>query len=951
MATGPDNHAFAETLLLPETPFTLRPTKENTARLQTRTTSELYQWQRGNLRGPEFILHDGPPYANGDLHMGHAMNKILKDIITRFHVSRGSPVQYVPGWDCHGLPIENKALQELGADSKQPTKLLCAKWKAQKAQFQRLGIMADWSAETTYRTIDHSYQMRQLHIFRQMVNNNLIFRRYRPVHYSPSSHSALAEAELIYKDDHVSHSVYVSFVVRHTQHDLLKAFVAEGLRLLVWTTTPWTLSANMAIAVNPAMVYVVARPTSQSDSPSSFLVVAKDLLPTLTNVIGEVTVVLELAGTDLLGTSYAPIFSKLSPEMPLDFLQVVSGDHVTDSSGTGLVHCAPAHGAEDYLSLQGLLSRQEMICHVGAAGEFTKDVVQTVGDVGKTLIGESVLDNGSRKIVELLKEVGALVKIQRIKHRYPYDWRTNQPIIMTATSQWFTNLDEIKKDALTALERVSFYPSTSRARLTSFIDLRSEWCISRQRAWGVPIPALHHIPTDTAILTADTLEHILNVLDTKGIEHWWEGPVTDFIPASLLESYRDDAPAEKVWRKGNDTMDVWFDSGTAWSMLSTRDDKPHADLCLEGSDQHRGWFQSQLLTAVASAPPQQRQQTPYATLITHGMVLDQTGKKMSKSLGNVISPMSIIDGGLNKKTEPAYGADVLRYWIGSVDYWNDTFLGPVVIKQAAEGVRRLRNSARFILGNMVDSDRRQTFDRVPQAEMGLVERYVMSELYVLEKTALDAYSQYNFAKVTTALNNFATNTLSSLYFDISKDVLYANGLDSHERRAISTVLEHILTTMTHVMAPIVPHLAEEIHEEYYKAETSLFRNGWESLNPSWHDAKATEEMGLLLKLRSATFSALEQAREDKKIKGSLEADIELLLPELEEESPFLQLLRREENFLKTLFITSNATLIDEGSLGASSPAWLYVSTTSIPGMEEEELAIRSQIGGHVFALQ
>ncbi|KAF7300647.1 hypothetical protein HMN09_00950200 [Mycena chlorophos] len=969
MATAPDNHAFANSLLLPKTPFPLRPAKDDT-RLKTRTTTALYQWQSRNTDRSEFILHDGPPYANGDLHMGHAMNKILKDIITRFHVSRGRRVKYNPGWDCHGLPIENKALKELGADSSSLSPLVIRQAahktalrevENQKSQFQLLGIMADWSTETTYRTIDHEYQMRQLRIFQSMVENDLIFRRYRPVHYSPSSRSALAEAELVYKDDHVSHSVYVSFGLKSTKSQALEDLLKQeqsSAQLLVWTTTPWTLTANMAsqyyfaipwssyspqaIAVHPKMTYVVVRRVSEPNLP--LLVVAKELLPTLSAFLGETAVLLELQGSDLVDSSYAPIFSNLSPHASLDFLRIIPADHVTDSSGTGLVHCAPAHGAEDYLALLnlGLLKKHEMICHVGSAGEFTKDVVQTVGDAGSVLVGESVLDGGSRKIVELLKEVDALVKIQRIKHRYPYDWRTDQPIILTATSQWFTNLDNIKADALAALKDVAFYPPTSRARLTSFIDLRSEWCISRQRAWGVPIPALHHIPTETAVLTTATLAHILSVLDTKGIEHWWEGPVTDFLPSSLLSAYPnpDNLPIEEVWRKGTDTMDVWFDSGTAWSMLPSRGAKPRADVCLEGSDQHRGWFQSQLLTAVASVPAAQRQQSPYGTLITHGMVLDELGKKMSKSLGNITTPMTIISGGTDLKKQPAYGTDVLRYWIGSVDYWNDTFLGPVVLKQAAENVRKLRNSARFILGNIGSVETRATMERVPQAEMGLVERYVMNELYLLEKTALEGYSQYNFAKVATALNNFASTTLSSLYFDISKDALYAHALNSPERRAIVTVLEHVLTTMTHIMAPIVPHLAEEIHESFRETEESVFKTEWTSLSDEWRDPQASEDMARLLKLRSAVLSALEEAREDKKIKSSLEADIEIMLPELDEPSPFVELMQREEDLLKTLFITSNATLIDEGSLGTSSPSWLFVSTTAIPGTEDEDLAIR-----------
>ncbi|KAJ7512047.1 tRNA synthetases class I-domain-containing protein [Mycena galericulata] len=937
-----DNHAFAGSLLLPETSFALRPNPtEVEARLRARTCTQLYQWQSKNVQKPEFVLHDGPPYANGDLHMGHALNKILKDIINRFHVSRGWRVQYMPGWDCHGLPIENKALNELGEDStslppqdirRAAHKTALREINTQREQFQRLGLMADWSDESTYRTIDHSYQMRQLSVFREMVENGLIYRRYRPVHFSPSSRSALAEAELIYKDDHVSHSVFVSFELQHTS--VLRDLKPQAIQLLVWTTTPWTLTANMAIAVHADLVYVVLK--RADDLP--FVIVAKDRIDALVDIIGSTDIVAEIQGSELVGATYTPIFAPLCPGLPS--LKIIAAPHVTAASGTGLVHCAPAHGAEDYNAFRdlGLLDRkEEIICHVGGAGEFTGAVTETVGDPGKVLVGESVLDGGSRKVVELLKEVGALVKIQRIKHRYPYDWRTNKPIIMTATSQWFANLDDIKMDALTALDTVSFFPPISRGRLTAFVQLRSEWCISRQRVWGVPIPALYHIPTDTAVLDSPTLEHILAVLDKKGIEYWYEGPVEEFVPPALRE---EGVAVDEVWRKGTDTMDVWFDSGTSWSMLPARGNGvPLADVCLEGSDQHRGWFQSQLLTAVASSPPGQRASSPYATLITHGMVLDQTGKKMSKSLGNVTSPMTVVNGGPNQKREPIYGADVLRFWVGTVDYWNDTYLGPVVLAQAAEAVRKIRNTARFILGNIGDVETRARMKKVTRSEMCLAERYIMHELYTLEQTALEGYSQYNFAKVVAALSNFANITLSSLYFDISKDGLYANSLYSLERRAVVTVLEQVLTTMNSIMAPIVPHLAEEIHEVFNETESSVFVEGWKTLEPQWQDFKASDEMKMLLRLRSAVLAGLEGARADKKIKSSLEAEVELLLPDLEESSPFIDLLQREESFLKTLFITSDATLIDEGSLGTSSPEWVYVSAMPIPGYDED-LSIR-----------
>ncbi|KAJ7484743.1 hypothetical protein FB451DRAFT_1364151 [Mycena latifolia] len=910
------------------------------ARLRARTCTDLYQWQSKNAERPEFILHDGPPYANGDLHMGKCS-------------PRGWRVQYIPGWDCHGLPIENKALLELGLDNGQgrfgvlalaasatashnsfkrmseharvasapawkrtavtgvayygfqnstmnacgtysadtdmiigvgpdyygdmstvsskcfqhitvalasdssksidvtltdackdcgaagnvylstaafealndgsldagvldvtwsfgssssssgaqnpvvastaeeetstadavttsstvkaetttaeaetttpPHKTALREVDSQKEQFQRLGIMADWSNEATYRTIGMFLVEPTILIierFRSFLPDEttaclpkygLIYRRYRPVHFSPSSRSALAEAELVYKDDHVSHSVFVSFELQRGNTPALRGLPDGSIQLLVWTTTPWTLAANMtewdALAGILGATEIVAEMPGKSDSP--------------------------IKCSELVDATYTPIFASLCPG-PLT-LKIIPAAHVTAASGTGLVHCAPAHGAEDYNAFRTLGLSSEIICHVGGAGEFTSAVMDTVSEAGKVLVSEGVLDTGSRKVVQLLKEVGALVKIQRIKHRYPYDWRTNQPIIMPC------------------VQRVSL-PVTSRSRLT---QLRDEWCISRQRVWGFPIPALHRIPTDTAVLDSSTLEHILFVLDKKGIEYWWEG-----------HSYR-----QRYGRRA----------------LSEREHgRPRADVCLEGSDQHRGWFQSQLLTAVASDA------RPYATLITHGMVLDQTGKKTSKSLGNVTSPMVV-----NPKAEPTYGADLLRFWAGTVDYWNDTYLGPVVLAQAAEALRKIRNSARFILENIGSAAARARMKRVPRAEMGLAERYVMHELYALEQTALEGYEQYNFAKVVAALSNFANGTLSALYFDISKDGLYANALDSVERRAVVTVLKQVPTTMNSIMAPVVPHLAEEINEAFNETETSAFKT---TLDSEWHDLEANGEM-------------------------------------------------------------------------------------------------------------
>ncbi|TFK71865.1 isoleucyl-tRNA synthetase [Pluteus cervinus] len=969
-----DAKAYGKTLLLPKTTFPLwnDPSKSDNV-LRERTCGELYRWQWENAKGPLFVLHDGPPYANGDLHMGHALNKILKDVINRFHVSLGRKVHYVPGWDCHGLPIENKALQELGKDALSvSTSTIRGAARAtairevasQKEQFKKFGIMADWNSDrNTYRTLDHDYEIRQLKIFQEMVQRGLVYRDYRPVHYSPSSHSALAEAELVFKEDHVSHSVYVKFKLdtveslRASPPDSLRELLEAGtdVSLLVWTTTPWTLTANMGIAIHNELSYCLLRTTG-----NGVMILGRDRLGPLAEVFGdelaELEVLGEFSGSSLTGLAYKPIFSEASDTTNL---KIVPSSHVTSESGTGMVHCAPAHGAEDYHVFRGLgllNQKQSMMCHVNSEGRFRPAVADVVGDeVAKDLIGKEVLKGGSKAVVELLEKVGALAKIQKIKHKYPYDWKTNEPIIVMATSQWFANLDNIKHKALNALEDVGFVPSGTRNRLESFIRSRSEWCISRQRSWGVPIPSLHYIPTDQSILSEESLDHILKILDEKGVEYWWEGPVEEFVPPALRASFEGDV--NQVWKKGTDTMDVWFDSGTSWSMLrgleETRegDRRFYADVCLEGSDQHRGWFQSQLLTAVGTKDGEGGDAngilSPYKTLITHGMVLDQHGKKMSKSLGNIISPLVIVDGGKDKKKNPAYGADVLRLWAATVEFWRDMSIGPTVLAQAAESMRKIRNSARFMLGNIGVSG---NLERVERKDMGLAERYVMHELYSLEQLALTGYASYDFPKVMNALTHFTNITLSSLYFDITKDSLYADAITSQERRAVVTVLELILKTMTSIIAPVLPHLAEEIHATRYpndSAPPSVFMTPWKVLNAEWHDPKAAKDMESLLKIRSVVLGLLENARRDKLLKSSLEAQVEILLPPgLDiiglEENPggeFVDLLFSQQQFLKTLFIVSEVWVTDEGSLGVDSPDWLYVDTVEIPGLDED-IAIR-----------
>ncbi|KAI0371272.1 isoleucyl-tRNA synthetase [Pilatotrama ljubarskyi] len=980
---------WGDTLLLPKTAFPLYNDPSKEPGLRNKTTEELYRWQWEHAQGPLFVFHDGPPYANGDLHMGHALNKILKDIINRYHVSLGHRVNYMPGWDCHGLPIENKVLKQLGVEINQlaPSQIRDEAEKfarkevaSQMEQFRALGVMADWSPKTTYRTLDPEYELRQLDIFKAMVEKGLIYRQHRPVHYSPSSRSALAEAELVYNDKHVSHSVYVSFQLDPTSphmSDTLRALTAgkRKVSLLVWTTTPWTLTANMAIAVNPEMRYhIVAVKDLEQESAESIFIYAADreqalrevqgLFPSSPEPLGE------LDGSDLVGATYRPIFASLhGSTASLPSLPIIPSSHVTRDSGTGLVHCAPAHGAEDYAVMQtlGLISSSapssspepaastsssvvtDLLCHVNGLGQFTEDVADVVGKEAATrLVEKDVLEQGGREIVALLTEIGALRKVQRFKHRYPYDWKTDKPVIVLATSQWFANLDNIKEDAIAALEDVSFVPAISRNRLESFIRSRSEWCISRQRVWGVPIPALYHLPSNSAVLDSDSLTHIMSVLRERGPRYWWDGPVSAFVPPSQREGMSD-AQLDEVWRKGTDTMDVWFDSGTSWSMLDALYRDPAtanqegkerqrtfgADVCLEGSDQHRGWFQSQLLTAIGSATdPSRARAAPYSTLITHGMVLDEGGKKMSKSLGNIVSPMTIINGG-EGMNEKAYGPDILRLWAATVEFGKDMSIGPTMLQQCAETMRKIRNSSRFILGSLGDQPYAH---KVGRAELGLADRYVLHRLHRLDHTARAGYEAYNFPQVINELSYFANITLSSFYFDINKDCLYAERELGLERRRVLAVLDQVLKTMTSVLAPVLPHLAEEIHTTLHGPDApSVFTVPWTPLPEEFIDAQAEQDMDKLLRIRSKVFALLEQARKDGVVKSSLSADVAMNISSAAT-SDVIDLLGREENTLKALFGVSGVSLSDR-SVDETTPAWQYKESIEVKGTEIE-LAVR-----------
>ncbi|CAM8997561.1 unnamed protein product [Rhodiola kirilowii] len=838
-----------------------------------------------NNCGGSFILHDGPPYANGDLHMGHALNKILKDIINRYKLLQNYKIHYVPGWDCHGLPIELKVLKSPDSEAREyltPIKLRAkaakfakATVKTQMASFKRFGVWGDWS--NPYLTLDPEYEAAQIEVFGKMVFQGHIYRGRKPVHWSPSSRTALAEAELEYPEGHVSKSIYGIFkVVTEPQGSggLLKEFLPD-LSLAVWTTTPWTIPANAAVAVNAKLQYAVVKVQSPmpDDSASSdkakkklgsvllqekklFLVVALDLVKALEDKFGVKLIVKKtFLGSDLENCRYIhPLSSK---ECPV----VVGGDYITTESGTGLVHTAPGHGQEDYVT--GLKYGLPIFSPVDDDGKFTEEAGQ--------FKGLDVLGDGNAVVVKYLDEHLLLLMEEPYKHKYPYDWRTKKPTIFRATEQWFASVEGFRQAVMDAISHVKWVPSQAENRITAMTSSRSDWCISRQRTWGVPIPVFYHVESKEPLMNEKTIDHIKSIIAQKGSDAWWYMSVEDLLP----DQYRDRA---SEYEKGTDTMDVWFDSGSSWAgVLEKRIglDRP-ADLYLEGTDQHRGWFQSSLLTCVAT-----KGRAPYSSVLTHGFVLDEKGFKMSKSLGNVVDPCTIIEGGKNPKDAPAYGADVLRLWVSSVDYTGDVLVGPQILKQMSDIYRKLRGTLRYLLANL--HDWKPAF-AVPYQDLPIIDQYALFQLENVVNNIKESYDNYQFFKIFQILQRFAIVDLSNFYFDVAKDRLYVGGRTSFTRRSCQTVLAEHLVSLSRVMAPIVPHLAEDVWQNLpfqYTIDGSVaqfvFESRWPATNESWL-AFPSEEIdfwGKLLELRTEANKVLEAARIEKMIGSSLEAKVYL----------------------------------------------------------------------------
>lgn len=905
--TATEPGSYKDTVNLPKTSFDMRanaPKREPEIQ-QLWADRQIYETLSQTNPGDLFVLHDGPPYANGPLHIGHAMNKILKDTINKYQLLQGRKVRYVPGWDCHGLPIELKVLQAMKPEERRnltPIELRqrAKIWAIQQQQqqsssFMRYGVWGDW--QHPYLTLTPDYEAAQIGVFGQMVLKGYIYRGLKSVHWSPSSRTALAEAELEYPDGHVSRSIYAAFqmVSLAESASALEPYLSE-LGVAIWTTTPWTIPANLAVAVNPALTYAVvkledSKLKDELGVPFTYLLVAKELAERLSQVFGiPLSVQAEISGQALEFSTYRhPLFERESPI-------VIGGDYVTTESGTGLVHTAPGHGVDDFNVGQryGL----PVLCPVDEAGDFTAEA--------GPFVGLNVLGDANAAVIKAMIEAGSLLKQENYPHRYPYDWRTKKPTIFRATEQWFASVEGFREEALRAIQEVTWIPPQGENRITAMVSDRSDWCISRQRNWGVPIPVFYDEATNEPLLTAETIAHVQQIFAEKGSDAWWELPIADLLP----EPYRSNG---RSYRKGTDTMDVWFDSGSSWAAVAEQRPELHypAEMYLEGSDQHRGWFQSSLLTSVAV-----HGHAPYKTVLTHGFALDEQGRKMSKSIGNVVDPAIVINGGKNQKEEPPYGADVLRLWVSSVDYTSDVPLGKTILKQMADVYRKIRNTARFLLGNLHDFDpavHAVAYDQLPDLDRYMLHR--MTEVFA-EVTA--AFETYEFFRFFQMVQNFCVVDLSNFYLDSAKDRLYISAVDSPRRRSCQTVLAIALTNLSRAIAPVLSHLAEDIWQSlpYSTGYQSVFESGWVKLDDGWKDPELAAAWENLRDIRTEVNKVLEQARNDKAIGSSLEAKVLLYIadPELRQHlvglNPADTLSSNGVDELRYLFLTSQVELLD-----------------------------------------
>ncbi|MDF3059028.1 MAG: isoleucine-tRNA ligase [Rariglobus sp.] len=903
-----------DTLQLPKTDFPMR------ANLVQREPSRLAHWEKLDLyaaiqrknavTGKTFVLHDGPPFTNGDVHIGTALNKTLKDITLRYKSLRGYRTPYVPGWDCHGLPIEQKVMRGLQAENKQVStaemRSLCdafaESWIAtQTKQFKRLGVQADWKNE--YKTKAPAYEADIIRTFSAFVEKNLVYRSKKPVYWSIPFETALAEAEIEYKD-HISTAIWVKFAVPVTEAAKFNLPSDKPLFVVIWTTTPWTIPANLAIALHPEVDYVVA------DLGAERILVAQALLPAVLEaakhpdpslVIGHSSLVIKGAKLEGLATQH-PFINRASP--------VVLADYVTTDSGTGAVHTAPGHGAEDYLT--GLRYKLDIYCPVGADGRYLDDGQVPADLVGITTL-ETVEDLAAKKpspanlaVLKKLAGANALLAKAKYVHSYPHCWRSKTPIIFRAVDQWFVGLDRTsdtspaspRDTALKSIAGVQWVPTWGESRIRGAVEARPDWCISRQRSWGVPIIAFYDADKN-AFIDAEVIRAVADKIATKGTNFWYDAPTTEILAGVTLPA---GWPAPVALTPGRDTLDVWIDSGSSHAAVLRNQQGATqwpADLYLEGSDQHRGWFQSSLWTSIIAFNG-----APYKAVLTHGFIVGEDGKKISKS-GQYEKPPT------SDNFIAQYGADVIRFWIASQDFTQDITLSEKILNNASEGYRNLRNTLRYQLSTLCDFDPAR--DALSYEQLDTLDRWALHQTAKLLAEATAAYDAYEYHRVIQAVSSFCAVTLSAVYHDILKDRLYTLGTTNPLRRSSQTAIHHIFGVLVKILAPVLTFTADEAWA--YATTKTEFTNDpihlqdWPVADTAWTNSGIEADVAALLKVRAKVNEAIEPQRAAGKLGKSLDAVITLAIGSSD---PLFNVLQKHRDFLPELFIVSHVT-VQEGA--------------------------------------
>ncbi|MGD0844649.1 MAG: isoleucine--tRNA ligase [Geobacteraceae bacterium] len=906
---------YKETLNLPATAF---PMKANLAQKELEI---LEQWEKGSLyeklvaagKGkPKYILHDGPPYANGHIHIGHALNKILKDIILKSKRMSGFNAPYVPGWDCHGLPIELQVEKNLGGKKHEVNKLqmrkMCRDYAAkfvaiQGEEFKRLGVLGEW--DNPYLTMDFSYEGTITRELARFAGNGGLYKGKKPVHWCSSCGTALAEAEVEYAD-HRSPSIYVKFPLKDDISAALPQLAGKQVHVVIWTTTPWTLPANLAIALHPELEYVAL------DTGSEVLIVANGLLDAFRQATGVSGSVIALFGADILVQKRCrhPFYDRDSIILP--------GDHVTLEAGTGCVHTAPGHGQDDYEL--GLKYGLDIYNPVDNRGRFLPNI--------EFFAGQFVFD-ANKSVIDKLQEVGALIFAGEVTHSYPHCWRCKKPIIFRATEQWFIAMDKnnLRAKALEEIERVAWIPKWGKERIYGMIENRPDWCISRQRNWGVPITAFYCKGCGEVLADGRIMHHVADLFEKEGSDIWYEREADALLPPGTA------CPScgKGAFDKEMDILDVWFDSGV--SFAAVMEHRPYlgapADMYLEGSDQHRGWFHSSLLAGVGT-----RGKAPYRSVLTHGFVVDGQGRKMSKSVGNVVAPEDVI-----KK----YGAEVLRLWVAAQDYRDDIRISPEILTRLSEAYRRIRNTCRYILGNLNDFDPAQ--DSVPFAEMPEIDRWALHQLELLKEKVLNAYDTHEFHVLYHAVNSFCTVEMSAFYLDILKDRVYTSRKESPERRSAQSAMYQILEAIVKLIAPLLSFTADEVWRYMPRqVEESVHLAEFPPLKPEQRNDGLVERWERIIKVRAEVSRALEQARVQKVIGHSLDAAVAIAAPP--ELAAFLLGYASE---LKSIFIVSKVELVEALSgefYEAEGIPGMLIRVTAAPGAKCERCwCYDEEIGG------